>query len=193
MQTVFFDSPLVSVNAQNEIENGTLNTFIGITLYDKDGNEIVVSDMKLEDFRPQILFNSKLYDAMKTCVYYNEKEEKLYDDGVETIEDFIYEGEKFIKCVPKHLTSFTLGTPQNSQNSQNSGDSQNSQNSGDSQNSQNPENSSNVGLIILIVVLCLLLIAGLIVGFIIYRKKCSNKVNKNDIESSFPDKTGINA
>jgi len=184
MQTVFFDSPLVSVNAQNEIENGTLNTFIGITLYDKDGNEIVVSDMKLEDFRPQILFNSKLYDAMKTCVYYNEKEEKLYDDGVETIEDFIYEGEKFIKCVPKHLTSFTLGTPQNSQNSQNSGD---------SQNSQNPENSSNVGLIILIVVLCLLLIAGLIVGFIIYRKKCSNKVNKNDIESSFPDKTGINA
>ena len=166
IQTVFFDSPLVSVNAQNEIEDGTVNTFIGITLYDKDGNEIVVSDIKLEDFRPQILFSSKLYDAMKACVYYNEEEEKLYDDGVETIQDFIYEGEQFIKCVPKHLTSFTLGTAQN---------------------------SSNVGIIILIVVLCLLLIAGLIVGFILYRKKCSKKVNKNDIESSFPDKTGINA
>ena len=156
MQTVVFDSPLVSVNAKNEVEDGTINTFVGITLYDKDGNEIVVSNLKLEDFRPQILYNKKLYNAMKTCLFYNEKDEKLDDDGVKTEDDFELNGEKFIRCIPKHLTTFTIGSG---------------------------ESSSNVGLIILIIVLCLLVFAGLIVGFIFYRKKCSKKATSSDIES----------
>ena len=156
MQTVVFDSPLVSVNAKNEVEDGAINTFVGITLYDKDGNEIVVSNLKLEDFRPQILYNKKFYNAMKTCLFYNEKDEKLDDDGVKTEDDYVLNGETFIRCIPKHLTTFTIGSG---------------------------EGSSNVGLIILIIVLCLLVFAGLIVGFIFYRKKCSKKATNSDIES----------
>ena len=166
MQTVVFDSPLVSVNAKNEIEDGAINTFVGITLYDKDGNEIVVSNLKLEDFRPQLLFNKKFYNNMKTCFFYNEKDEKLDDDGVKTEDDYELNGEKYIRCTPKHLTSFTIGSG---------------------------EGSSNVGIIILIIVLCLLIFAGLIVGFIIYRRKCSKKATSTDIESTFPDQNGINA
>jgi len=156
MQTVVFDSPLVSVNAKNEVEDGAINTFVGITLYDKDGNEIVVSNLKLEDFRPQILYNKKFYNSMKTCLFYNEKDEKLDDDGVKTEDDYVLNGETFIRCIPKHLTTFTIGSG---------------------------EGSSNVGLIILIIVLCLLVFAGLIVGFIFYRKKCSKKATNSDIES----------
>ena len=164
MQTVFFDSPLVSVNAQNTVENGTVNTFIGITLYDKDGNEIVVSDIKLEDFRPQILYNKKVYGSLKTCLYYNEKKEQLESDGVETIDDFTLDGETFIKCVPKHLTSFTLGTG---------------------------SSSNNTVLIILIIALCILVIIGIVVGVVIFRKKHSKQVTNKQIESSF-DYAGIN-
>ena len=156
MQTVVFDSPLVSVNAKNEVEDGAINTFVGITLYDKDGNEIAVSNLKLEDFRPQILFNKKFYSDMKTCLFYNEDDEKLDDDGVKTEDEYVLNGETFIRCIPKHLTSFTIGSG---------------------------EGSSNVGIIILIIVLCLLVFAGLIVGFIFYRKKCSNKATNSDIES----------
>ena len=93
---------------------------------------------------------------MKTCLFYNEKDEKLDDDGVKTEDDYELNGEKFIRCIPKHLTSFTIGSG---------------------------ESSSNVGLIILIIVLCLLVFAGLIVGFIFYRKKCSKKATNSDIES----------
>ena len=167
MQTVVFDSPLVSVNAKNEVEDGTINTFVGITLYDKDGKEIAVSNMKLEDFRPQILYNKKLYSAMKTCFFYNENDEKLDDDGVETDDNYVLDGESYIRCIPKHLTSFTIGSGEGS--------------------------SSNVGTIILIVVLCLLVIVALVVAFIILRKKFSNKVTNSDIESQTPDSNGINA
>ena len=167
MQTVVFDSPLVSVNAKNEVEDGTINTFVGITLYDKDGKEIAVSNMKLEDFRPQILFKKKLYSAMKTCFFYNENDEKLDDDGVETDDNYVLDGESYIRCIPKHLTSFTIGSGEGS--------------------------SSNVGTIILIVVLCLLVIVALVVAFIILRKKFSNKVTNSDIESQTPDSNGINA
>lgn len=160
IQTVFFDSPLVSVDAKNEVENGTVNTFIGITLYDKDGKEIVVSDIKLEDFRPQILYSKKIYNAMKTCLYYNEEKERLDDDGVKTIKDFVLEGEEFIKCVPQHLTSFTLGT------------------------SSGSGSSSKVWLIVLICVLCVLLIASIIIGIIICKKRRGKAVTSQQIESS---------
>ena len=40
LQAVVFDSPLVSLRARNEREGGTSNTFVGITLYDKENNII---------------------------------------------------------------------------------------------------------------------------------------------------------
>ena len=166
LQTVVFDSPLVSVNAKNEYENGALNTFVGITLYDKDGNEIAVSKISV-DFRPQLLYNVKYYGNMKTCLFYNEAKGEFSSDGVKTELDVSIDGEKYIRCTPQHLTSFTIGSLDNSP-------------------------SSKAGLIILIIVLCLIVLAVLIYAAIFLRKKFSNKVNSRDIESSIPNKDGIN-
>ncbi len=167
LQTVVFDSPLVSVNAKNEYENGALNTFVGITLYDKDGKEIAVSKLSA-DFRPQLLYNIKYYSNMKTCLFYNEAKGELSSDGVKTELDVSIDGEKYIRCTPEHLTSFTIG-------------------SGDSYSS-----SSKTGIIILIIVLCLVVLAALIIAVICLRKKCSNKVSSSDIDSSIPNREGIN-
>ena len=167
LQTVVFDSPLISVNAKNEYENGALNTFVGITLYDKNGNEIAVSSLDAE-FRPQLLYNIKYYSNMKACLYYNEINGKLESDGVKTELDISIEGEKYIRCTPKHLTSFTIA-PNDSSSS-----------------------SSKAGIIVLIIILCLVAIAALIIAFIYLRKKFSNKLNSNDIDSSNQIRGGIN-
>ena len=71
--------------------------------------EILVKDINIKDFKPIIYYKKKLYNAMKTCLFYNEKEDKLENTGVET-ETEIFDGEEFIKCVPKHLSSFTIGS-----------------------------------------------------------------------------------
>lgn len=109
LQGVVFDSPLVSVRATNEKEGGTSKTFVGITLYDKNGNEILVKDFNKEDLRPVIFFKKKLYNAMTTCLYYNEEDDTIENKGIiSAIETF--DGEEYIKCIPKHLTSFTIGS-----------------------------------------------------------------------------------
>ena len=112
LQAVIFDSPFVSLRASNEKEGGTSNTFVGITLYDADGNEIIVKDFNIEDLRPEIFFKKKLYNAMTTCLYYNEDEDKIENTGIiSTIEKLLdFDGEEYIKCVPKHLSSFTIGS-----------------------------------------------------------------------------------
>ena len=112
IQAVIFDSPFVSLRARNEKEGGTSNTFVGITLYDADGNEIIVKDFNKEDLRPEIFFKKTLYNAMTTCLYYNEEEDTIENKGIiSTIEKLTeFNGEEFIKCVPKHLSSFTIGS-----------------------------------------------------------------------------------
>ena len=112
LQAVIFDSPFVSLRASNEKEGGTSNTFVGITLYDADGNEIIVKDFNIEDLRPEIFFKKKLYNAMTTCLYYNEDEDTIENTGIiSTIEKLLdFDGEEYIKCVPKHLSSFTIGS-----------------------------------------------------------------------------------
>ena len=112
IQAVIFNSPFVSLRARNEKEGGTSNTFVGITLYDADGNEIIVKDFNKEDLRPEIFFKKTLYNAMTTCLYYNEEEDTIENKGIiSTIEKLTeFNGEEFIKCVPKHLSSFTIGS-----------------------------------------------------------------------------------
>ena len=109
---------------------------------------------------------------------------KNYDDGVITEDDYKLNGETYIRCIPKHLTTFTIGSVEKSKSS--SSNDESSSANGDS-------SSSNVGLIIFIIVLCLLIFAGLIVGFIMFRKKCSKKVTNSDIELAIPNNNGINA
>ena len=109
VQAVVFESPLVSLRVKRKAKEGTANTFVGITLYDKEGNEIYISDIKLENLRPVILFKKKLFKAMKTCLYYNEEKDIMESEGIET--QFVeFEGEEYIKCIPKHLSSFTIGS-----------------------------------------------------------------------------------
>ena len=112
VQAVIFESPLVSI--KGEIGNGDniSNIFVGITLYDKDGNEIYVKDIDLEKYRPIIYFKQNLYKAMTTCLFYNEDEDIVEDEGISTSFELL-DGEKYIKCIPKHLTSFTIGSRAN--------------------------------------------------------------------------------
>jgi hypothetical protein len=82
LQTVVFDSPLVSIRGKRTKERGTSNTFIGITLYDKNGNEIFVKDINIDIFKPIIYFKKKLFESMTTCLYYNKKSKSMEDTGI---------------------------------------------------------------------------------------------------------------
>ena len=108
VQAVVFESPLVSLRVKRKVKGGTANTFVGITLYDKEGNEIYVKDIKWGHLRPVIYFKKKLFKAMKTCLYYNEEKDKMDTEGVDT-EFSEFDGEEYIKCIPRHLSSFTIG------------------------------------------------------------------------------------
>ena len=114
LQAVVFDSPLVSLRGSHEREGGTSNTFVGITLYDKDGNEILVKDFNIEDLRPEIFFKKSLFGAMKTCLYYNEDSNTVESTGI--LSSLVnINGEEFIKCIPKHLSTFTIGSYEKSE------------------------------------------------------------------------------
>ena len=111
LQILVFDSPFVSVKASKdtEISSDTVNTFISITLYDKNGKEIQIKTID-EKYRPEILYLKDQYSSLKTCFYYNESKKELKDNGLTIIENYDYNGEKYIKCVSSHLTAFTAGT-----------------------------------------------------------------------------------
>jgi hypothetical protein len=109
LQTVVFDSPLVSIRGKRIKERGTSNTFIGITLYDKNGNEIFVKDISIDIFKPIIYFKKKLFESMSTCLYYNKKSKSMEDTGIRN-EIQNLDGEEYIKCIPNHLSIFTIGS-----------------------------------------------------------------------------------
>jgi hypothetical protein len=107
VQAVIFESPLISIRAERKSKGGIANTFVGITLYDKEGNDIYIPNLKLDKI--EILFKKKLFKAMKTCLYYNEDKNEMDKDGIDT--KFVeFDGEEYIKCIPKHLSSFTIGS-----------------------------------------------------------------------------------
>jgi len=108
IQTVVFDSPLVSIRGGMELYQGlTSNYFVGITLYDKNGKPIIVKDIDL--YKPIIYYKKKLFNAMGTCLLYNEKANKMENTGI--ISKIInLDGEEYIKCIPNHLTTFTIGS-----------------------------------------------------------------------------------
>ena len=107
VQAVIFESPLISFRAERKSKGGIANTFVGITLYDKEGNEIYIPNLKLDKI--EILFKKKLFKAMKTCLYYNEEKNEMDNDGIDT--KFVeFDGEEYIKCIPRHLSSFTIGS-----------------------------------------------------------------------------------
>ncbi len=157
MQTIVFDSPLVSVRAKREVEKDISNYFVGITLYDKDGNEIYVTDINIEDFRPQILYEKKLYNAMKTCLFYNEDDDKLESDGIKTEDNYFLDGKSYIRCIPKHLSVFTIGVSE--------------------------KRLYTLKRIMIIIFLILIFMILTIIGFICFRKRTNKKINNIDIEN----------
>lgn len=157
MQTIVFDSPLISIKGKREVENGVSNYFVGITLFDKNGSKIVVSDINIEDFRPQILFEKKLYNTMKTCLFYDEENNKLDNEGIKTEMNYILKGKSYIRCIPKKLAIFTIGES---------------------------EVKFYDLKVIYIFIMFLFIILAFIVGFVILRKKTSKKTNNLDIEKS---------
>ena len=48
VQAVIFESPLISIRAERKSKGGIANTFVGITLYDKEGNEIYIITARSE-------------------------------------------------------------------------------------------------------------------------------------------------
>ena len=46
---------------------------------------------------------------MKTCLYYNEDKNIMDNNGINT-EYVEFDGIEYIKCIPKHLSSFAIGS-----------------------------------------------------------------------------------
>ena len=110
IQTVVFDSPLVSIRGGTRINlGGTSNIFVGITLYDENGKEIIVKDINIDKFRPIIYYKKQLFNSMTNCLFFNEVENTIENTGIKT-EAMFYNGEEYIKCIPNHLTTFTIGS-----------------------------------------------------------------------------------
>lgn len=107
MQFVVFESPLVSVNDTNS-NSSVVRDFISLSIFDENGKEINITDLP-KDSRPIILYNKTEYPNMKKCYFYNETNEDLDTDGVETENDYVEGNEKYLKCTTEHLTSFTAG------------------------------------------------------------------------------------
>ena len=105
---------------------------------------------------------------MTTCLFYNEKEDKLENTGVETQTETI-DGEEFIKCIPKHLTSFTIGSYSSASTA---------------------EGGTSALTVVLIILLILILIAAIVVGFIYFRRRM-NKVDNSQFNQAFPHKDGL--
>ena len=117
VQAVIFESPLVSIRGkEEEIEQGVSNIFVGITLYDTEGNEIFVKDIEFQKYRPVIYFKKIFFNEMKKCLFYNEEKDTIDDEGITSAFETL-DGEEYIKCIPAHLTSFTIGSSKNKYNS----------------------------------------------------------------------------
>lgn len=165
IQTVVFDSPLVSIRGGREKEGGgTANTFVGITIYKSDGSVLAVDNIKMEELRPIIYYKKSLYNAMTTCLYYNEDENMTEDNGISTKEVKIDE-EKYIRCIPKHLTSFTIGSYKTSK-------------------------GSIAGKVILSIFICLVIISIAFLGYYFWRKRAL-KENSSQMNQAFPNKDGL--
>ena len=170
LQFVIFESPLISI----EKDEKTVRDFISITIYDKNGNEINITNLS-DDEKPIILYNKSYHKNLKNCFYYNESTEELKSDGIEATDDANYEGKKYFKCSSKHLTAFTAGDY-----SEESGT--------DDSDSDSDSDSSNGWKIFLIILSCLIIIA--IVAFLIYHFR-KTKVDNKTIEKNFSGEDGI--
>ena len=90
---------------------------------------------------------------MTTCLYYNEEEDKIENTGIlsSIVKLTEFDGEEYIKCIPKHLSSFTIGAYESSSLK------------------ENEEENDKTTMIIIVIVSCVAAIALLVGGFCLYR------------------------
>ena len=155
MQIVRYDSPIMPIKTSGNKDDSTLDTFVSITLYDKNGTEINIDDLP-ENIRPKIIYNRSYHKYLKHCFFYDETKKDLSEKGMTLKDNVAYKGEKFFECSSKHLTSFTAGNYY----------------------SEDDDDGTSTATIVLIVVGCILLLV-IIIGVIFF---CRRK-NNNDIES----------
>ena len=160
LQTLVFESPIVSVKTTAEVEGSTdaLSTFISITLYDKNGKEITIDKIK-EALRPQILYLKEKYEHLNACFYYDENKNDLLNKGISTIEKVTFMGKEYFKCVSSHLTSFTAGTT-----------------SKDISESESNKKSNTTKLVLIILSIIVILAIIAIIAFIFIKKRSNNKL-----------------
>ena len=101
---------------------------------------------------------------MTTCLYYNEKENVIENKAVST-KEVNFDGEKYIRCIPKHLSSFTIGSYKSSK-------------------------ESNAGIIALVIILSLLIIGIAIGGYLFWRKRALRE-DSSQMKQVFPNKDGL--
>ena len=166
LQTLVFESPLVSVKA-NAGANGTsetVNTFVNIDVYLSPELKAKVENLK-DEIRPRILYLKEKYKDLKACYYYDQDKKKLSVQGMTPVEKFVYQGKEYFSCVASHLTPFTAGTVEIKDE--------------ESNQTKDNEGGMSLGTILLIVLGIILLLVLLVVVIIMVRKK----VGKGDSES----------
>lgn len=173
IQSVVFDSPLVSVRGSSEVHGGTSNNFVGITLYDKNGNEIFVKDINIDSLRPIIYYKKKLYNAMTTCLFYNEIEDKIEDTGVET-QIVTIDGEEYLKCIPKHLTSFTVGSYKSADTL--------------AKNTEKKKGFFSWIIVLIIIAVIIAIFTAIVLYFFLSKRK---NVDNSQLNQAFPNKDGL--
>ena len=198
LQTLVFESPLVSVKASAEgaVTSDTVNTMVSITLYDSKGNEISIKDIK-EAFRPQILYLREKYSHLSYCYFYDEKSNELVTNGL-TAETVTFMGKTYFKCSTSHLTSFTAGTVDNVKESEgdegekSEGDEgKEGEKSEGEEKKEGNEGNSHTTMVVLIVLGIVLILAILLVGYILIRRRSRKDVSSSTIDTTFNKDDGI--
>lgn len=103
------------------------------------------------------------YKSLKKCFYYNEAKKELETDGIKIDENYEFNGQKYIKCTSKHLTTFTAGT-------------------------YNFNSNLSLWAVLLIIFAILILLIGFVIIFIIIKKRKKSRVNEGIINSNFDKK-----
>ena len=172
LQTLVFESPLVSVKANAGVSgtSETVNTFVNIDVYLDEKTKKKVENLK-EEIRPRILYLKEKYNDLKACYYYDQEKQKLSIQGV-TPETIIYAGKEYFSCVASHLTPFTAGTEEIKDEGENS------------------EGGMSFGTILLIVLGIILLLVLLAVVVIMVRKKVG-KGDSDNIDGAFKKDEGL--
>jgi len=179
LQTLVFESPLVSVkaNAGANANSETVNTFVNIDVYLSPELKAKVENLK-DELRPRILYLKEKYKDLKACYYYDQEKQKLSVQGM-TPESFIYAGKEYFSCLANHLTPFTAGTAEIKDEEEKP-----------SEQTKENEGGMSFGTVLLIILGIIILLVLLAVVAIMVKKKLG-KGDSENIDGAFKKDEGL--